>query len=82
MGEGHGVVMSAGVCQPPVILSRDALSDWLSPDTDIAQLWRLLTPCDASSLRMWPVSSAVNRVGTDGPELLRPVETAATLGLV
>jgi hypothetical protein len=26
----------------PVILSRDALSDWLSPDTDIAQLWLLL----------------------------------------
>ena len=66
----------------PVILSRDALSDWLSPDTDIAELWPLLTPCEASSLRIWPVSSAVNRVGNDGPDLLRPVEIPPRLGLV
>jgi len=65
----------------PVILPRDALSDWLAADADIAELWPLLAPCDASSLRMWPVSSAVNRVGTDGPDLLRPVEIAPTLGL-
>jgi len=66
----------------PVILSGDALSDWLGPDADIAELWPLLAPCEASSLRMWPVSTAVNRVGNDGPDLLRPVESAATLGLV
>jgi putative SOS response-associated peptidase YedK len=66
----------------PVILSRDALSDWLSPEADIAHLWPLLAPCDASSLRMWPVSSAVNRVGNDGPDLLRLVEIAPQLGLV
>lgn len=65
----------------PVILSLDALSAWLSPDADVAQLWPLLAPCDASSLRMWPVSTAVNRVGNDGPDLLRPVEVPATLGL-
>jgi putative SOS response-associated peptidase YedK len=65
----------------PVILPRDALSDWLSADTDIAQLWPLLAPCDESSLRMWPVSTAVNRVGNDGPDLLRPVEVLPTLGL-
>jgi len=65
----------------PVILPRHALSDWLSPDADIAELWPLLAPCEASSLRMWPVSSAVNRVGNDGPDLLRPVEIPATLGL-
>jgi putative SOS response-associated peptidase YedK len=65
----------------PVVLSQDALSDWLSPDTDIAELCPLLAPCEASNLRMWPVSSAVNRVGNDGPDLLRPVELPATLGL-
>jgi putative SOS response-associated peptidase YedK len=65
----------------PVILSDDALSDWLSPDTDIAQLWLLLAPCEASRLRMWPVSTAVNRVGNDGPNLLRPVEIPPTLRL-
>jgi putative SOS response-associated peptidase YedK len=65
----------------PVILSRDALSGWLHPDADIAELWPLLAPCDASTLRMWPVSTAVNRVGNDGADLLRPVEVPAALGL-
>jgi len=53
----------------------------LSPEADIADLWPLLAPCEASTLRMWPVSTGVNRVGTDGPDLLRPVEVPATLGL-
>ena len=66
----------------PVILSRAALSDWLSPDADIAALWPLLAPCEASSLLMWAASTAVNRVGNDGPDLLRPVEIAPQLGLV
>jgi putative SOS response-associated peptidase YedK len=65
----------------PVILSRAALSHWLSPDKDIAELCPLLAPCEPSSLRMWPVSIAVNRVGNDGPDLLRPVGIPATLGL-
>ncbi len=65
----------------PVILPRAALSAWLSPDADLAALWPLLAPCDASTLRMWPVSSAVNRVGNDGPDLLRPVEIPPQPGL-
>jgi hypothetical protein len=40
----------------------------------------LLAASDAA-LRMWPVSTAVNRVGVDGQELLRPIELAPTLGL-
>jgi putative SOS response-associated peptidase YedK len=65
----------------PVVIPRHALSDWLTADSDIAELWPLLAPCDSSSLRMWPVSSAVNRVGNDGPDLLRRVEIPPTLGL-
>jgi len=42
-------------------------------------LYRLAAPEEA--LRMWPVSTAVNRVQSDGPELLRAVELPATLGL-
>ena len=64
----------------PVVLSHDALGDWLSLEADIAELWPLLAPCDTTSLRMWPVSTAVNRVGND--DLLPPVELPATLGLV
>lgn len=42
----------------------------------------MLTPARERTLRIWPVSGAVNRVTTDGPELLRPVELPRTLGLV
>jgi hypothetical protein len=31
---------------------------------------------------MWPVGTAVNRVAADGPELLRPIELAPSLGPV
>jgi hypothetical protein len=30
---------------------------------------------------MWPVSTALNKVDVDGPDLLRPIELAPTLGL-
>jgi hypothetical protein len=40
-----------------------ALRDWLSAGADIAELWPLPAACDSSGLRLWPVSTAVNRVG-------------------
>jgi len=65
----------------PVILDRTALDAWLDPETDAAEVASLLAPAPDAGLRMWPVSTAVNRVDTDGPELLRPIELPATLGL-
>lgn len=65
----------------PVILERDALEVWLDPDADLGHVRSLLHPAPAESLRMWPVGTAVNRVASDGPELLRPIELAPTLGL-
>jgi len=41
----------------------------------------MLLAAPEEALRMWPVSTAVNRVQSDGPELLRAVELPATLGL-
>jgi putative SOS response-associated peptidase YedK len=41
----------------------------------------MLTPAPEESLRMWPVSTEVNRVAADGPHLLEPIELPATLGL-
>ena len=65
----------------PVILDRDALEVWLHPAADLGHVQSLLRPAPAASLRMWPVSIAVNQVTADGPELLRPIELSPTLGL-
>lgn len=65
----------------PVILERDALDVWLDPEADLGHVRSLLCPASADRLRMWPVSTAVNRVASDGPELLRAVALAPTLGL-
>ncbi|HSK93515.1 MAG TPA: SOS response-associated peptidase [Candidatus Angelobacter sp.] len=65
----------------PVLLDRALVDEWLDPGTPPADLALMLTPAPEASVRVWPVSAAVNRVGTDGPELLLPVEPAPTLGL-
>lgn len=65
----------------PVILPRDLLAVWLDPDAQPAELEPMLAPAADESLRIWPVSTEVNRVAADGPHLLRPVELPATLGL-
>jgi putative SOS response-associated peptidase YedK len=65
----------------PVILERDAVEIWLDSEADLGHVQSLLRPAPVDSLRMWPVSTAVNRVATDGPELLEPIQLAPTLGL-
>jgi len=65
----------------PVILNGDALEVWLDPEADLGHVQSLLRPAPVSDLRMWPVSTSVNKVDFDGPELLRPIQLAPTLGL-
>ena len=65
----------------PVILDRDLIDDWLDPEARPADLASMLLAAPEEALRMWPVSTAVNRVQVDGPELLRPIELEPTLGL-
>jgi putative SOS response-associated peptidase YedK len=66
----------------PVILAADDLDAWLAPETPLEHVVALMSPAPDAALRVWPVSTAVNRVGTDGPELLLPVEdTPVSLGL-
>ena len=65
----------------PVILDPDALEVWLDPQADLGHVASLLHPAPVASLRMWPVGTAVNKVAADGPELLRRIELAPTLGL-
>jgi putative SOS response-associated peptidase YedK len=66
----------------PVILDLAALDAWLDPSADLALVRAMLAPAPDDALRMWPVSTAVNKVDADGPELLAPVELAPTFGLV
>jgi putative SOS response-associated peptidase YedK len=65
----------------PVILHIDLIDAWLDSGTQPAELAPMLSAAPEGSLRMWPVGGSVNRVGTDGPELLRRVELPPTLGL-
>ena len=65
----------------PVILAPQLLDEWLDPAADPDDLMPILAPAADDLLRMWPVGTAVNRVGTDGPELLDRVELHPTLGL-
>lgn len=58
----------------PVVLAPSAWDRWLDRDTrDTDALQRLLVPADPRSLERWPVSTRVNSVRNDGPDLLDPV---------
>lgn len=54
----------------PVILSAEHYDEWLDPDADITDLGALLLPRDWPEMTEWDVSNAVNRAGTDGPQLI------------
>jgi putative SOS response-associated peptidase YedK len=66
----------------PVILDRASLDAWLDPAADHGLIDSMLVAPPADTLRMWPVSTAVNKVDTDGAQLLEPIELAPSLGLV
>ena len=61
----------------PLIVPDDALSMWLDPGLDDpAQLQGLFEPTDDITLRIWAVSSRVNNVRNDGPDLVEPIDLA------
>lgn len=56
----------------PVILHPADYARWLSPDvTDPSEL---LVPFPSELMRIWPVSTRVNKAGNDGADLLDPIE--------
>lgn len=58
----------------PVILAPDAWDRWLDTDVEEVEAVRgLLVPSPAEDLETYPVSTLVNDVSNDGPELLEPV---------
>jgi putative SOS response-associated peptidase YedK len=57
----------------PVILDPADWDTWLNPDTDPATLQKLLVPAPRRGLEAYPVSTQVNNVRNDNPELLEPL---------
>jgi putative SOS response-associated peptidase YedK len=55
----------------PVIVPREAYDRWLcciEPDPR-----DLLVPYPAEAMRMWPISTRVNKPDNDDPEILEPL---------
>ena len=55
----------------PVVLTPDDHKRWLSDEANPANLMR---PYPAHLMRMWPISTRVNKPENDGPSILEPVE--------
>ncbi|MCC6313135.1 MAG: SOS response-associated peptidase [Thermomicrobiales bacterium] len=59
----------------PVILRRDDEAEWLDrAETDPRAVEQLLLPYPDDRIELWPVSTAVNNVRNNAPELIRPAE--------
>jgi putative SOS response-associated peptidase YedK len=59
----------------PMIIDTEHWTEWLDPDNeDPAGLRSLLAPATAGGLVWHPVSTAVNSVKHNGPELAEPIE--------
>ena len=56
----------------PLVLDREQWPVWLGEEAGDPNT--LLRPAPAGTLRMWPVSRAVNSVRNNGPELVEPIE--------
>ncbi len=61
----------------PVVIPPDAWAAWLDPTPrEPGELLALLQPRDDLALAAYPVSSLVNSVRNNGPELIAPVDLA------
>jgi len=62
----------------PMVIEPGDFAAWLDPTvSDTAELNRLLVPAAPGRLEAYPVSTAVNNVKNNGPELLDPLVTEA-----
>lgn len=62
----------------PVVLEAGDWSAWLAETTPLPDLRALLMPAEPDLLETYPVSTAVNNVRSDGPQLLEPIASAMT----
>jgi SOS response associated peptidase (SRAP) len=59
----------------PLILAPADYTTWLSDEPDPRDLMR---PFPAEPMRMWPISTRVNKPENDGPSVLEPVDLMTT----
>jgi putative SOS response-associated peptidase YedK len=58
----------------PMVIAPQSWADWLDPaNSDADDLRALLAPAAARGLATYPVSTEVNSVRNNGPELMQPV---------
>jgi putative SOS response-associated peptidase YedK len=63
----------------PMVITRDHWADWLDPDnSEPGQLQATMLPAMAGGLTSHPVSTAVNFVRNNGPELILPLAPSAS----
>ena len=58
----------------PVVLPPDAWDEWLDPENqDVSRLQKLLVPAPAKEFEAYEISTLVNNVRHEGPELIAPI---------
>ncbi len=57
----------------PVILEKPDWAAWLDPSTDMEVVQGLMVPAADGVLEAYPVSTQVNNVANDGPQLIEPL---------
>jgi putative SOS response-associated peptidase YedK len=59
----------------PVILAPTASDQWLDPENeDIERLQTLLVPAPAREFEAYEITTRVNKVRNEGPELVEPIQ--------
>jgi putative SOS response-associated peptidase YedK len=58
----------------PAILAREGYTRWLSDEPDLRDVMR---PFPAGLMRMWPISTRVNKPENDDPSIIDPIELAS-----
>jgi putative SOS response-associated peptidase YedK len=60
----------------PMVIDPDLWADWLDPEnTQVSQLHAAMVPAMTGAMTSYPVSTDVNFVRNNGPELIRPLPT-------
>ena len=59
----------------PLILAPANYTCWLSDEHDPSNLMR---PFPSEAMRMWPISTRVNKPENDDPSILEPIQLAAS----
>jgi putative SOS response-associated peptidase YedK len=59
----------------PVVIDPRDYSAWLSADADDGAIMRMLAPFPPERMRAYPVSTRVNNVKNDAPDLIQQIQT-------